>query len=312
MKKKKIENEVMTKPTAGYPPRALTSYNLFYRFKRFKILQALEEAGNNFSEEERSKHIVTAIVAATPGLESYPSLIGRTFLSSSSNVKELRRNEIHAVFHHENLSPKKRIRAHHRGPLGGHINTHELTRLISASWKDLDNFSRSIFDELANESKLIHLKRVAKFETSTAATDKAMALSAEAAENLINSDMALGSTDRSGDGNAKASIMVTTATTDKATATVEADLDKLAEAAANNIMVSTNVKAAGPSPEAMSLPNLLKNDTTTSTICMAPSDNNGKSGSIDPELLDAALGLTCLHRGSSSNSDSSPIPQWQR
>ena len=36
---------------------------------------------------------------------------------------------------------------------------------------------------------------------------------------------------------------------------------------------------------------------------MAPMDNNGKSGSIDPELLDAALGLTCLHRGSSSNGD---------
>ena len=53
-------------------------------------------------------------------------------------------------------------------------------------------------------------------------------------------------------------------------------------------------------------------DTSTNTSCTAQMDNNGKSSSIDPELLDAALGLTCLHRGSSSNSDSSPIPQWQR
>ena len=266
VKKKKIENEVMTKPTtAGCPPRALTSYNLFYRFKRFKILQALE-ADNNFSEEERSKQIVTAIVAATPGLESYGNDVSSSSdVNDSDSIKNLRRNEIHAVFHHDNLSPKKRIRD---GLLGSLINTHELTRLISASWKDLDIFSRSIFDELANESKLIYRKRFAKYETSTAATaatDKAMALSVEAAENLINSAMALGSTNRSVDGNAKASIMVTTATTDNATATVEADLDKLAEAAANNIMASINVKAAGPSPEAMSLPNLLKNDTATST-----------------------------------------------
>ena len=53
-------------------------------------------------------------------------------------------------------------------------------------------------------------------------------------------------------------------------------------------------------------------DASTNTSCTAPTDNNGKSSNIDPELLDAALGLTCLHRGSSSNSDSSPISQWQR
>lgn len=152
-KKKKVGDD------GDRPKRALTSYNLFYRFKRFKILEALE-AG--ISSEEKSKQIIDA----PPGLESYPSLGNMSDFNSHSPdyVKNVRRNEIRATLSDENLSPKARSRAHRRGSLGD-LNFHELTRLICASWKDLDYFSRSIFNELADESKLIHLKRVAEYKS---------------------------------------------------------------------------------------------------------------------------------------------------
>ena len=49
------------------PKRPLSSYNLFYRFKRLKLLEAYDRG-------ETSKESTRRLIAATPGLESYPFL----------------------------------------------------------------------------------------------------------------------------------------------------------------------------------------------------------------------------------------------
>lgn len=49
------------------PKRPLSSYNLFYRFKRLKLLEAYDRG-------ETSKEATRRLIAATPGLESYPFL----------------------------------------------------------------------------------------------------------------------------------------------------------------------------------------------------------------------------------------------
>jgi len=64
---KKVNKAAAATKDDNRPKRPLSSYNLFYRFKRLKLLEAYDRG-------ETSKESTRRLIAATPGLESYPFL----------------------------------------------------------------------------------------------------------------------------------------------------------------------------------------------------------------------------------------------
>ena len=64
---KKVDKAAAATKDDNRPKRPLSSYNLFYRFKRLKLLEAYDRG-------ETSKESTRRLIAATPGLESYPFL----------------------------------------------------------------------------------------------------------------------------------------------------------------------------------------------------------------------------------------------
>ena len=71
------------------PKRPLSAYNLFYRFKRDKILEAFKNGG------EDSKEAIDHLIMAVPGLEDVPSSIVTNM--TPEQVQELRRSEIRSA-----------------------------------------------------------------------------------------------------------------------------------------------------------------------------------------------------------------------
>ena len=143
------------------PKRPLSSYNLFYRFKRFKILESHDKGDHS---SETIKQLITAI----PGLEAYPFLSTTDLedgqlegITLTDEMKEIRRNEIRTTLK-DSLSPKTTRRTH-RKPQGD-MAFAEMTKLMSDSWKNIDEYSRSVFEELSKESRGIYLKRMSEYE----------------------------------------------------------------------------------------------------------------------------------------------------
>jgi len=137
------------------PRRPLSAYNLFYRFKRAKILESQNKG-------DGSKETIKQLIMVPSGLEDQPSAES-TMLPDRLN--ELRRMKIQSVLR-ENLSPKDTTKRSHRKSKGnGCLLTFvEMNEIIGASWKSIDSFSKSVYEELAEEGRRTYRKRVAEYE----------------------------------------------------------------------------------------------------------------------------------------------------
>ena len=92
---------------------------------------------------------------AVSGLEEYHPI---ACTMSPDHVKELCRTEIRSAFL-QNLSPKDTSKRNHRKSHGCMPSFLEMNAVMSASWKSIDNFTRSVFEELAEEGRHIYHKR---------------------------------------------------------------------------------------------------------------------------------------------------------
>ena len=145
--------------TPARPKRPLSAYNLFYRFKRGKIIKLQPHHGNG---SDTHKEIVRQIVMAAPGLEEYPTIGNIGTLSSDDAMKELRRDIIRSALV-DNLSPKDNSKRSHRKTHGA-MSFLEMNKIMCSAWKSVDDFGRSVFEELAEEGKQDQLKRLAEYE----------------------------------------------------------------------------------------------------------------------------------------------------
>jgi len=133
--------------TLTKPKRPLSAYNLFYRFKRQKILEA-HASGND------SKEAIIAILSSLPGLEDYsPSSLVSTL--TPAQVSELSKQEIRSALL-PNLSPNDTRKRTHRKSHGA-MSFLEMNKVMVASWKSVDEETRSVFEELAEVCDIVLL-----------------------------------------------------------------------------------------------------------------------------------------------------------
>ncbi|KAL3765013.1 hypothetical protein ACHAWO_001975 [Cyclotella atomus] len=140
--------------------RPLTPYNLFYRFKRAKIIEAISTSSGSLGKTD-----ILQVVQAVPGLEDM----------SSCELNRLHSNDIY-------LKSRDIVRREMRGrllPFEGkrsHRKTHpgmieflEMGRMMCDQWKLVDEPTKSIFKELAEEGKRLHCQHK---KTSYSSFDK--------------------------------------------------------------------------------------------------------------------------------------------
>ena len=143
--------------TVKKPKRPLSAYNLFYRFKREKIVAAAK-AGND------SPNDIINLVMSVPGLEDYlPESLAATM--TSSQIDELSRSEIRSELL-TNLSPNETRKRTHRKSQGA-MSFLEMNKHMVCSWKSIDEETRSVFEELAEIGRRVYRKRVAEYQEIT-------------------------------------------------------------------------------------------------------------------------------------------------
>ena len=142
------------------PKRPLSAFNLFYRFKRQKVI-ALKQ-----SIQDANKDDITNLVQAAPGLEDYSrGLATLPQEASPEEVYNLRRANIHKDMVN-NLAPRDtRTRSHrtNQNGINGSMSFVELGKLMNTSWKDCDDFAKSVFRELAEEGRRDYRQRLEKY-----------------------------------------------------------------------------------------------------------------------------------------------------
>ena len=139
------------------PKRPLSSYNLFYRFKREKII----ELGNT------SKAAITSMINAPPGLEDCYTAPPPN--ATSDEINTLRKHNIRKDMEH-NLSPRETSTRRHRkntSAINGGMSFLELGKLMNASWqKNCDDVAKSVFDELANIGRDVYRQKLVEYNTA--------------------------------------------------------------------------------------------------------------------------------------------------
>ena len=140
--------------------RPLSAFNLFYRFKRQKVI-ALQQ-----SNQDANKDDITNLVKAAPGLEDYAQGLATLPQDASpEEVYHLRRANIHKEMEN-NLAPRDtRTRSHrtNQNGINGSMSFVELGKLMNTSWKDCDDFAKSVFRELAEEGRRDYRQRSAEY-----------------------------------------------------------------------------------------------------------------------------------------------------
>ena len=150
------KNSGSNNPALTKPKRPLSSYNLFYRFKREKII----ELGNVKRDD------ITKIVQASPGQEEcYPPA---PHDASPEEINELRKRNIRNDME-SNLSPRETSTRRHRkntSAINGGMGFLELGKLMNESWQNCDDFAKSVFSELADEGRELYKQRLAEYNAS--------------------------------------------------------------------------------------------------------------------------------------------------
>ena len=157
-----LESKASAVDALPKPKRPLSSFNMFYRFKRQKVI-GLGKA---------SKDDITALVEAAPGLENcYPPAPQD---ASPQDINKVRKQNIRKDMEN-NLEPRDTKSRRHRknqNAMNGGMSFLELGKLMNTSWQNCDDFSKSVFNELADEGRELYKQRMKKYNDSRATLEE--------------------------------------------------------------------------------------------------------------------------------------------
>mmetsp|Transcript_12659 Transcript_12659/g.22724 ORF Transcript_12659/g.22724 Transcript_12659/m.22724 type:complete len:391 (-) Transcript_12659:154-1326(-) len=153
------------KTDSNRPKRPLSAYNLFYRYKRAKMIEAqnqIDSGSNNHGTNSNQRAIICQLVTMTPGLESYPPAIWG--IIPRVRLDEIRRNNIRLALEQHLLAKDTKNRLHRKSDNGGFQLTFvEMNKIMGSSWKATDDFTKAVFQELADEGRKSYQQRLNEY-----------------------------------------------------------------------------------------------------------------------------------------------------
>lgn len=146
--------------TVPKPKRPLSSFNLFYRFKRRKLLEFI--AAGRATGKKVDKAEIERIVTAAPGLEDPHAFSG---IAGSAEETRERQAMIRSELA-DNLLPRDNRDRQHRtneSAMNGTMSFVELGKVMNASWKNCDEVAKQVFDDLAVEGRHHYQTRLREY-----------------------------------------------------------------------------------------------------------------------------------------------------
>ncbi|KAL7530718.1 hypothetical protein ACHAXR_003641, partial [Thalassiosira sp. AJA248-18] len=157
-------------PRQEKPKRPLSAFNLYYRYKRLAMLEAINNGGDISGANESIHQLINSM----PGLEGCSSSdIVHLDTLSDDQVKEIRRTKIRSALQH-NIYAKETSKRSHRKSHGA-MSFIEMNKIMSVGWKRTDEFAKEVFDELASEGRKIYHARLAEYKKKCPQPSKAVA-----------------------------------------------------------------------------------------------------------------------------------------
>ena len=133
------------------PKRPLSSFNLFYRYKRALVLSKVGE--------DPSREDVLKILSASAGMEEEANQQP----PFSDEINTLRRYRIREALKDKILPTDNGRRRHRKAANSLGISFSEMGKLMTTSWKDVDSFAKGVFEELSTEGRRIYFEEMNKF-----------------------------------------------------------------------------------------------------------------------------------------------------
>lgn len=148
------------------PKRPLSAYNLFYRYKRAKMIEAQNQndsgSNNGGDGAANQRATICQLVTMTPGLENYPPAIWG--IIPRVRLDEIRRSNIRLALEHMLLAKDTKNRLHRKSDNGGFQLTFvEMNKIMGSSWKATDEFTKGVFQELADEGRKSYQQRLNEY-----------------------------------------------------------------------------------------------------------------------------------------------------
>lgn len=145
---KPIDKQIIpARPHNPKPKRPLSAFNLFYRFKRLKVVEA--RSATTAVDKDKMRDLVMA----APGMEHYPAGAPSGI---SPDVFNAHRCDTIRTEMKMNLDPRDtKDRAHRKneGAMNGAMSFVEMGKVMNISWKNCDDVAKSVFNDLANEGR---------------------------------------------------------------------------------------------------------------------------------------------------------------
>lgn len=145
------------------PKRPLSSFNLFYRYKRAVILEMT--SGITTTKED-----VLKILSATVGLEGDDDAVLQQSSQQqpppagpTNEINIRRRNKVRDALNGKILPQNNGRRRHRKSANSLGISFSELGKLMTTCWKDVDPYGKDIFEELSEEGRQIYRDQMEEY-----------------------------------------------------------------------------------------------------------------------------------------------------
>jgi len=149
--------------TAIKPKRPLSGYNLFYRYKRIKVLEATAHPNNRNDDDDNNSTIIHVVLTATPGLEDKHSNSRADDTLPSASMDELRVANIRATMEGK-LFPNENARNRLHRKVHG-IGFVEMGKTMRDMWGNIDKVTKEVFCELADVGRVRYRNLMEEYKT---------------------------------------------------------------------------------------------------------------------------------------------------
>jgi len=140
------------------PRRPLSSFNLFYRYKRQHIIRLLASS----HADDVDKDAIRCLIKIPPGLEEYYNTLDTRYAASMQAEEDALRGH-RICYELKNLQARDHTKRLHRKSMNGIFTFVELNKIMQTGWKDCDDVAKAVFNKLSEENREVYRQQMKEY-----------------------------------------------------------------------------------------------------------------------------------------------------